>query len=72
MPCAIRGSGPDIGSIISGFATPTEYAKDRQAPISVITPGCQQTQALWEFVRNIDGLCDVSDATFRDRLPSPA
>jgi hypothetical protein len=67
---AIDGWDPRIGSAISRHATPTEYAKCRQAPITAIQGGYQQTQ-------DPRGFCELARAfnpvgTIRGRLTSQA
>jgi hypothetical protein len=70
---AIHEWDPRIGKAISRHATPTEYAKCRQAPITAIQARYQQTQdprVFCEFAHGLSAFNPVG--AIRDRLTSQA
>jgi hypothetical protein len=70
---AIHGWDPRIGSAISRHATPTEYAKCRQALITAIQARYQQTRDARVFGELAGGLSAFNPVgAIRGRLTSQA
>ena len=73
--CTIHGWDPRIGSVNSRRVILTDYAKWRQAPVSVIAARYQQSH---EFAIRVRNLVAPTLAQFnpfgatRDRLTNPA
>ena len=75
MSCTIHGWDPRIGSVNSWRATLAEYAKWRQAPVSVIRARYQQTHEYAIRVHNLVVAPTLGQfnpfAATRDRLTNP-